>query len=247
MVKRRWIAAASATALAGLLSVGWLAPSRASDHDDGETDVKARSLNLTDLYVFREDWQTGASADQGNLILIMNSNPRSLPRQQYFFSTAARYEFHLSRVGTDRTVENDTPQADVTLRFTFGAPDANKVQTFTLTALLDGVTHTATGTTTPLGSANTLNSLTLGTAPVTVFAGLKEDPFFFDVEQFFKVRGGTASGFRSAANAIDFAAGYNVNSVVVRIPTTFLAGTSGSTVFDVWETVSLPNGLGSVK
>jgi len=57
-------------------------PVVASDHDDGETNIKSRNTNLTDLYVFREDWETNSNADQGNLIFAMNTNPRSLPRQQ---------------------------------------------------------------------------------------------------------------------------------------------------------------------
>lgn len=39
------------------LSVGSIAPAMASDHDDGATHTKSRNLNLTDLYVFREDDQ----------------------------------------------------------------------------------------------------------------------------------------------------------------------------------------------
>ena len=47
---------------------------------------------------------------------------------------------------------------------------------------------------------------------------------------------------RRADDAIDFAAGYNVNAIVLRIPITFLAGSSGADVFDVWATISLPGG-----
>lgn len=224
---------------------------QASDHDDGENEVKARNLNLTDLYAFREDWQTGNSGDASDLILVMNTNPRSVARQQYYFADRALYQFHLSRVGTDPSVENDTPASDVTLRFEFDDPASNATQDFTMTALLDGQTLTDTGTTTPItASSPTINSLSLGTATVEVFAGLREDPFFFDVEQFFRVRAGLAGfgpavGFRPEAQAVDFAAGYNVNTIVVRVPITFLAGTSGADVFDVWETISLPSGIGT--
>ncbi|WP_199332752.1 DUF4331 family protein [Nostoc sp. FACHB-190] len=81
---------------------------------------------------------------------------------------------------------------------------------------------------------------------VTVFAGLREDPFFFDVEQFFRVRAGAlgigpAVGFRPADQAIDFAKGYNVNSIVVRIPRSLIAGNTNATVFDVWQTISFKN------
>ena len=58
----------------------------ASDHDDGEVDTKGRNLNLTDLYAYREKDQN-PNAKDGDLILTMNTNPRSVARQQYFFST----------------------------------------------------------------------------------------------------------------------------------------------------------------
>lgn len=221
---------------------------RASDHDDGASDLKSKSLNLTDLYVFREIDQNPAAA-AGDLIFIMNSNDRSVARQQYYFSTNARYEFHVSR----RAARTDpiTAADDVILRFEFGAPNAQKQQAVTVTAILDGQTLTAAQPvlTTPLGQpdpAPDANAITLGASALTVFAGLREDPFFFDVEQFFRVRAGAltppqgpAAAFRPAATAVDFTSGYNVNSIVVRVPTSFLAGTTGATTFDVWETISI--------
>src|SRR5687768_18556166 len=99
----------------------------ASDHDDGEVSTKGRNRNLTDLYVFKESNQTGdRTSHAGNLIMIMNTNPRSLARQQYYFSTTARYEFHVTKV-TDKHAR-PTGQDDMVLRFTFGSPDANGQQ-----------------------------------------------------------------------------------------------------------------------
>ncbi len=225
-----------------------LSLSSASDHDDGETDTKGRNLNLTDLYVFREADQNAHAGH--DLVLVMNTNPRSLARQQYYFSTKARYEFHLSRVH-----DNDaTPTgiADLTLRFEFGVPDHMGRQPITITGISDGLEGKASKTvdgitinTTPLGHhpVNNLISLGLGGSTLTVFAGLREDPFFFDVEQYFRVRAGAAGlgpavGFRNPG--YDFTAGYNVNSIVVRIPMDFLQGHSGAHTFDIWETISVP-------
>lgn len=232
---------------------------RASDHDDGENDVKARSLNLTDLYVFREDSQTGVGGDAGNLVFILNANPRSVARQQYYWSTTALYEFHVTRraAATDAV----TGAEDVLLRFQFGPPDGAKRQAVTVTAVKDGMTLTSSVrsdnglpiTTTPLQqpeplvvAAADLHPVDLGGSTLTVFSGLREDPFFFDVEQYFRVRAGALGtgpgvGFRPAASAVDFTSGYNVNSLVVRVPIAFLAGASGATTFDVWETISIPN------
>ena len=82
MNAKKILSAVAVALLAG--AIGWVGV-RASDHDDGETDKKSRSLNLTDLYVFREnDQDSGAAA--GNLVFIMGTNPRSVARQQYYFA-----------------------------------------------------------------------------------------------------------------------------------------------------------------
>ena len=81
---------------------------QASDHDDGDIDVRSRALSLTDLYVFREKDQNSTAADD-DLIFVMNTNPRSLARQQYFFSTEARYEFKITRTGNINSVPTGNP------------------------------------------------------------------------------------------------------------------------------------------
>ena len=231
--------------LSAMLVVGGLAPhALASDHDDGEIDLKGRSLNLTDLYVFREGDQN-PNASKQDLVLIMNTNPRSLARQQYFFSTKARYEFKIARVQDNDATPTGKPE--VTLRFEFGQPNAKQQQPIKITAIRDGQTQVARAMTTPLQSQANVNQVSLGGSSLTVFAGLREDPFFFDVEQFFRVRAGAlglgpAVGFRPANQAVDFAAGYNVNAIAVRVPIKFLQGRSQATTFDVWETISVPNG-----
>lgn len=217
-----------------------------SDHDDGEVDIKGRNLNLTDLYVFRDqDQDSSASAD--DLVLIMNTNPRSVARQQYYFSNTARYEFYISRVQNNDAPATGSP--DVILRFEFDAPQNNQAQTYTMTVLRDGKPFKTQGTTTPLSQGNSPNikQATFDGAKLSVFAGLREDPFFFDVEQFFRVRAGAlgigeAVGFRSATEAVDFASGYNVNAIAVRIPRKFLQAGSDTTTFDVWQTISVPTG-----
>ncbi|WP_121967895.1 DUF4331 domain-containing protein [Leptolyngbya sp. BC1307] len=217
----------------------------ASDHDDGETELKGRNLNLTDLYVFREGDQN-PSASPDNLVFVMNTNPRSVARQQYYFSNKSRYEFMVSRVADKDATP--TGMADMTLRFEFAAPDANDQQAYTLTVLENGDTvSTVSGQTTALGSEPIVNSADVGGSMVKVFAGLREDPFFFDVEQFFRVRAGAlgigpAVGFRDPDQAVDFAAGYNVNAIAVQVPIALLKGSSEATTFDVWQTISIGSG-----
>lgn len=215
---------------------------RASDHDDGENDKKARSLNLTDLYVFKES-SHAAGGSNDHLVFIMNSNPRSLPQQQYFFSTNARYDFRISRVGTNNGAAV-TANNDIILRFEFSAPNAtSKKQNITLTVYKDGqktvksvIDAGGAIETTPLaGAASPIsNNITIDGQTLNVFAGLREDPFFFDVIGFFKFRSGTGT-FSGA----DFTKDYNVNSIVVKVPIAFLQK-SGETVFDTWTTISVP-------
>lgn len=252
----KWRTFAAALALGGALLYGsQVAPVVASDHDDGETQIKSRNLNLTDLYVFREDWQTGNQADNGNLIMVMNTNPRSLPRQQYFFNTEAIYSFHIGRQSSEENAV--TGQTDLRLDFRFQPPGANGSQAFamdvvnTVNELPVSQTTASGGATTPaaplLGDPNptpVVNNFTVNNSTISVFAGLREDPFFFDVEQFFKVRAGLAGagpsvGFNPPDQAQDFAYDYNVNAIVVRAPISFLQANS-EPVFDVWETITLP-------
>ena len=231
-------------AVAGLLGGMGVWSAQASDHDDGENDNKARALNITDLYVFREDWQTGNAADAGNLIAILNVNPRSLPRQQYYFSSNARYELHFSRVADTNVAP--TGLDDVVLRFEFAEPDTSNNQAITVTWVEGGTETVATGaaSTTNLedstaDTALAINNLTVGANTIDVFAGHREDPFFFDVESFFVMRGTGTVAIKGTADAPDFTAGYNVNSIVARIPIAALAGAGAANKFDVWATVSL--------
>ncbi len=239
---------ASAVLAIGGLGIGFYAT--ASDHDDGETDMKARSLNLTDLYVFREKDQNAKVADD-NLVFILNTNPRSVARNQYYFSSNARYEFHISRVADKDAMA--TGKQDLAMRFEFSKPDAKGQQQITVTGLRDGVPRTTKQTvdnkpivTTPIGAAPILQQvpMDLSGGGITLFAGTREDPFFFDVEQFFRVRAGLAGlgpkvGFRTPG--YDFTSGYNVSSIAVRVPMGWLKANSNATTFDVWETISIPD------
>ena len=254
-----------------IASIGGQEQVVASDHDDGETQIKARNLNLTDLYVFMEGWQDSTAVGD-NMIIILNTNPRSLPRQQYFFNTEALYNIHIGRqAGAAATAIDNavTGTEDMRFEFQFAAPTAANTQAFEMavTTFAGGVAQNVTvvpgGVTTAaaplIGSPNptpTVNNLNVNGTNLCVFAGLREDPFFFDVEAFFKVRaflagqgpgngGSLAGGFFNADNSTDFAAGYNVNAIVIKVPLAFLQSAASEVVFDVWSSITVPNDLGS--
>jgi hypothetical protein len=192
MTKQRVLAAALALAVGGMAGLA-SSPVWASDHDDGETDLKSRALNLTDHYAFRS----------GNeLSLIMYVNPRSLPGRQYHLSTNARYELHVSKVA-NRTAP-PTGSDDYVFRFEAGAPDAAGVQAITLTVLQDGNvigTHRGTSTSFAASQANAVvtNTGTVGALGVRYFVGMRADSFYFDVVRFFQVRAFLAARFFGGA------------------------------------------------
>lgn len=223
----------------------------ASDHDDGSQAQATNNLNLTDLYVFREDNQTGNAAQKENLVLVMNSNGHTPAGQQVYFNPSGNYDFHITRVKNENLNVTPTGGDDVILRFSFSEPNAEKRQTITMTAIKDGASTAATGssmltTTLADGIAQkiTENKASIAGTEFSVFAGLREDPFYFDVEQFFKVRAGAAGAgpgakFKDEATAVDGFAKQNVNSLVVRVPISFLQTAAAEPVFDVWQTTSL--------
>jgi hypothetical protein len=237
---RLWLSALALLALAAMVITPRLLV--ASNHDDGELDLKGRALHTTDFFVFREQDQNPA-AGAGDLIFVMNVNPRSLPRQEYAFSTNAQYDIHVTRAMNNDAMP--TGKTDAMLRFQFGAPGQDGSQPIKVTAVRDGATIAGSmgARTTPLAAAAApiVTPVTLGGGTISVFAGLREDPFFFDVEQFFRVRAGALGmgpkvGFREPG--YDFTAGYNVLSIAVRVPRAWLAGSTSATTFDAWTTVS---------
>jgi hypothetical protein len=248
----------SITALAALFALS-TQTARASDHDDGVSRMKTRNRNLTDLYVFREDNQTGQAADASNLILVMNSDPRAPAGRQEYFSTNANYDFHFSRVMAADKNTTPTGADNFILRFTFDAPDASGHQQMHLNSFRSSerlVVNSEVEALQPAWTTNIADSkadrLTMNRfrfrsgEAIDIFAGLREDPFFFDVDQFLKVRAGALGkgpkvGFRTPDKAVDFTIGYNVNTIVARLPISLIQEGTGAPIFDVWETVSVGN------
>src|ERR1043165_6729797 len=68
MKKKALFAFGSAIATTAILAASQVG--YASDHDDGETDLKARALNLSDHFAFKSG---------SDLALVMYFNPRGLP------------------------------------------------------------------------------------------------------------------------------------------------------------------------
>ncbi len=182
----------------------------ASDHDDGETDTKARALNLTDHFAFR------TPDNDESMTLIMYFNPRSLPGYAYFMSTQARYEFHVSRA--ESRTSAPTGADDVILRFdATGAPDASGAQPVRFTLVKDGVEVAShEGATTAFSASKsgdlTINEVDVNGHGIRYFIGARQDSFHFDVIRFFQVRAFLAARFFGGADGNgDATAGLDAN------------------------------------
>jgi hypothetical protein len=68
---------------------------------------------------------------------------------------------------------------------------------------------------------------------ISVFAGVRDDPFFFDLARFNQVVSGAASGFNNPGT--DTFAGFNVLALAIELPTELLGGPA----IGVWGTTSL--------
>jgi hypothetical protein len=174
----------------------------ASDHDDGESDVKERSLNLTDHFTFKST----DPATPNDLSMIMYFNPRSLPGKQYFMNTNARYEFHVAKVASRTADANVTD--NFTFRFEAAAPNAAGEQAVTLTVLKDGqpLGTPQAGSTTSFENSRSgaiiVNEGTADSLHFKYFIGARADSFTFDVVRFFQVRRFLAERFFGGAGGV---------------------------------------------
>jgi Domain of unknown function (DUF4331) len=186
----------------------------AADHIDTPA-VTGQSSDITDLYVFR-------AQDPANLVFVANTQglltPGSTAAAKFDENTVI--EFNIDNTGD--AVE------DLVIQCKYDAA-SNSMQVYgpvlpsekgTRSKLEGNVTVSAAVT--AYGSAAVTAT---GANGVKVFAGPRDDPFFFDLDQFKKILAGTATGFNVVGS--DKFAGTNVLSVVVEVPKSLLGG-SGS-------------------
>ena len=208
-MKKTWLAVSTA-ALAMLGAGVYLNHSEAVDHDDGERDIKARALNLTDHFTFK------SPTNPDELVLIMYFNPRSLPGRQYTLSPNARYEFHVNKAAS-RAAAPVTNKNDFLFRFEAKAPDPAGVQDITLSVFKDGArVGTVNGKSTDFATSRANTNLTVNTGDaggigVKYFVGMRADSFHFDVNRFFQVRAFLASRFFGFGDEGDNTAGLAAN------------------------------------
>ena len=227
-----------ALALATVATAGGIRLARGSDHQDTPDVELNPASDMTDVYAF-----PGSSPDR--TVLVLNSWAFITPAQtaNTYFDPNLLYQFKIDSNGDgieDRVIQvtfNGTGAGQtVEVRGPVAPPVAG--------AMGNVIASQAPVVT---GAINTVLGTTSG---MQVFAGWRDDPFFIDLEQFFRILPDrkpvtgtlaqlpdtpTASAFRNPG--VDYVAGFNVLSIVIELPTASLVAGGGPKI-GVWGTIS---------
>jgi len=236
--RRRGIAIVAAMAVAGA-TLALARSSRASDHQDTPEVELSPRMDINDVYAF-----PGSAPDR--TVLVMTTSSPITPAQ----SSAAVFDPNLLyQLKIDNTGDG---VEDKVIQITFsgtGASQQVNVRGPVVPAQAGTMNTLVTSGPLTTGSINT----NLGTASgMQAFAGIRDDPFFLDLEQFFRiipdrkpVSGSlsqlpdqpSASAFRPAGQAVDYLRGVNTLAIVLEMPTAMLTD-GGNKKIGVWGTIS---------
>jgi hypothetical protein len=193
--------------LVGLLAVAAIAalatlPAMSADHLDAPAVKKDGRIDINDVYVFHP----GTSQNLNRTVLAMTVNPAAGVISGTRFRPNARYEFLIDTNGDARQ--------DITIRTQFSSVE-NGEQDYTVRRVRgDDSKVIARGETEEVESEN----------GVKTFAGLRDDPFFFDLASF-----NDGATFCQAGDK-DFFLGLNTSALVIEVPTSMI----GSGPVGVW-------------
>jgi hypothetical protein len=196
----------------------------ASDHRDSALLTADRAADIADVYTFR------SPANSNNTVLAMTVSGLIPPPEAgtTYFDPNVLYQWKIDNNGD--AVEDLVVQAYVTGSGSnqvihFRGPAAPVVAGATNRILpgSDAVTVQLSGTGAPTVATG---------GGLTVFAGPRDDPFFFDLMQFKHIIAGDTTAFRNPGT--DSFAGSDVLSLVVELP----SGMLGATSVGVWGTTN---------
>jgi Domain of unknown function (DUF4331) len=194
----------------------------AADHIDAPSVTGPGSTSLatdiTDVYAFQ------APGDNTKMVLVANVSGLLSPTTTGAakFGSNVLYEMNIDNTGDN--VE------DLVIQFLV---QNGRVRAY------GPVAPATTGTTSTIrtnGSITEVDVTPYGAAPISatgangmkMFAGPRDDPFFFDLARFKEIIAGTQTAFRPIGTAVDFFAGTNVMSLIVELPKTLLG--TGTTI-----------------
>jgi hypothetical protein len=238
----RTMAACVAVLLLVLLSA--VGPARASDHQDTLfLSTQLTAADLTDLYVFE------SPRNPNQVVLAMDFDPLIVSGELRPYDPAVVYQFKIDNTGD--FIE------DLVLQFQVngtGAPSTVTVRGPGRPSLVGTKSRLI-----PVSGTGTLNQTFTTRNGLRAFVGLRKDPFYFDLEQFFKILPDrnyqlqpnppaplSVVSFRPPGQARDTLAPFNVHSIVVELPRKLLVGNNRTGKINVWITSSTPTITGEL-
>jgi Domain of unknown function (DUF4331) len=217
----------AAAALAAVVS-GGPGSSAAADHVDapGLTPPGGNvQLDLTDVYAWR--------SRNGNTVLAMNVNGLTAKGKRPVFASGSPAVARTKAVTYWFRIDNNgDAAADVNIAVSFGKANRRGVQEMVVKrngrVLVEGQTSP--------GKSVTINRA----GEIRAYAGLRDDPFFFDLDGFINIlsteAGKSFLGCKSPRT--DFFAGRNVSAIVLELPASQLTR-SGSSAIGVWSATTV--------
>jgi hypothetical protein len=216
-----WSLLLATTAALGLTR--WI---KASDHKDSALLAADAAADIADLYTFR------SPMNPDHVVLVMTVSGLIPPAEASttYFDPNVLYQWKIDNKGD--AVEDRVLQAHVT------GPGGHQEMHF---RLVDGVKPREIEDEDEDRLSPKIPTVRVTTGPTPIiamkhgikaFAGVRDDPFFFDLVQFKKIIAGQATSFRNPG--IDSFAGTNVLAIVVELPSALLGGAK----LGVWGTTS---------
>ena len=211
---------------------------QASDHQD-TADVELNpTQDLTDFYAF--------PTTAGRIALVLNSHPFITPAEAASSSFDPNLLYQIKIDNTGDALE------DLVLQVTFTGTGANQ-KVFVRGPFAPTVRGAMQNVVSSMEPAvtGTINTTLGSTSGMQVYAGVRDEPFFIDLEQFFRIlpdrRPGTgplstpstatATAFRPGGQAGNVLLGANIASLVIELPTAQLTA-GGNAKIGLWGTIS---------
>ena len=193
----------------------------AADHIDAPSVTGPSSTSLasdiTDIYAFQ------SPADNTKMVLVMNVKGLMSPATTATaaFGNNVLYEMNIDNNGDnveDLVIQFLVQNGKVRAYGPVAPATSGTTSTVRTNGVMTAVDVTAYGAVSP--------NVGTGSNGIKVFAGPRDDPFFFDLVRFKEVIAGTQTSFRSPG--VDTFAGTNVMSIVAEVPKALLG--TGATI-----------------
>jgi hypothetical protein len=239
------------TVLAAVAATLWLSPfpASAADHRDAPTVDEYSAIDINDVFMFRDPPCRTANCVSQNLVVVLSTQSVANPKfgPSYHFQSNALYRLFFST--TPDAIKNGTQTASIDIVFSpFDNNDscpAPKLlcQTFRVFfphgIVVDGLATQGTVNAPP----NT--PVVTEEGPISVYAGPREDPFFFDLVGFDRFIADFNSQTTTPAvphfnlfTGVDSFLGSNINAIVLEFPMNLLLP-AGSTKLAAWAVTYL--------